>query len=66
MVYHMIQLISQCYKFASMIQAVNWTKAKQMYDLHASVVCVADVSKLPNFSVIHMSVCTDLITDMYP
>ncbi len=43
-----------------MNQVMNWTKAKQMYDLLSGVVCVADLSKLPNFSVIYslsVSVC---------
>ncbi len=48
---------------------MNWIKAKQMYDLLISGVCVADLSQLPDFSVIYslsVSVCVDMFTNMYP
>ncbi len=72
MVYHMymIQLISQCCMFTSVIQIMNWTKAKQIYDLLSGVtlVCIVGLSKLLNFSVIYglsVSACVNMFIDTY-
>ncbi len=49
--------------FASVIQIMNWTEAKQMSDLLSGVVSVVGLSKLPNFNVIYslsVSVCIDV------